>query len=185
MRRADVRHKRCADGLEQYCQASGEASQIRAQSCAEREDAEEEGHNGKEECDDVERPSNAAQIVVFTGANELTRQASRCTEVLRGRKRQRGSGVPAVRVEAILDAADGEVSPAGWVLVVTVAVGDARGVGLEEEDLVDGRADVRAGEYDEELHDDAAGQQEYGHKAEDGSCEDMLDGVWETWCLSW
>jgi len=177
----DVRHKSRGKCLEEERENAHHAREVRAETRAQSQETQEERHDGEEQRDDIECPSEPAQIVELCRPNKRSRHTRRRAEIQRRVKRLRGMRRPAVLVQPIAHAADGEVGPARRVLVLRVAVLDPAGRCLEEVDLVCRAADMAAGEDDEEFHYDAAGEEEEGGEAEDGAC-DGHDGVWGRCC---
>jgi hypothetical protein len=168
-----IRHERGCQGLEEERQHGEQAGQICTEPSAQSEEAHEEGDHSEEQRDNVEAPCESTEIIVMVRANEGLRHACGRSKVLRWVERQCGARWSAVCVAAVGDTADGEVRPSRWVRRVR----DAVGVCLEEEDLVFWVADLGAGQHDEELHHDAAGQDDQGREAEERSSDRHYVGV--------
>lgn len=149
-------HQSSGQCLEEERNRRVQAGEIPAKSAAQGQQACEQRADGEEEGDQVEGPHEAGQVVVLVCPNELTRYIRGGAEVPRRIKRQRGHYAAAIGVVAFgVGAANGEEGPSRGI----PRAGDAADVaGLEEVDLVLGAAVYGAGEDDEELEEDAAGE---------------------------
>ena len=102
--------------------------------------------------------------------NQALRYIVLRAEVLDRIERDRSADFAALRVVAIVHAADGEVGPSRWIRDGSArGRADAGGIGLQEVDFVQWAVDDDAGEDGEELEDDAASEEEDGDGREDGS----------------
>lgn len=167
-----IRHECSGQSLEEESDGGGHASEVCAQTRAESEKAEQERDDGEEEGDQVEGKHESAQKVVPISADELLRDAGVCIEVLlAGRVEwERRMDWSAITIVAANNAAEGEESPARRVGDMSVcATCYAIGGGLEEVDLIQWGALHGAGQDDEELEDDAAGEEDEGDNGENGS----------------
>jgi hypothetical protein len=165
----DVRHESRAESLEEAGEESEEAGEVSAETSDDSSEGDQEGESREEQSDEVESPRGAGEVVVVIVVQEAVGDAGGGVEVALGVKGDGGASGTAVGVAAVFDAADGEVGPAGGVVVVGAGGLDAGCVGLEEVHLVDGRG-VEAREDDEELHDDGAGDEDDGYQAEHRAC---------------
>lgn len=168
----DIRHERCSKCLEKGGNHGVQAGEVCAKTSAERKQASEEGDDGEEQRDQVEGEHEAAEVVVLVSANELLRDIVVGAEVPRRIKRQSWDGAATVHAVAVVCAANREEGPSRRVADHLTAAGDAIGACLEEVDISQRHAGVcrDAGEDDEELKDNTAGEDDEGDDAQEWSC---------------
>lgn len=166
-KRCNIRHKRGSDGLEEERDSGVKASEVCAETEAEGQYAGEEGDDGEEQGDNVEREHKAAQVIELVRANELRRNVVLGAEVVWRVEGQRRLCAPAVRVASILLSTKREESPPCRVAKVIATARDAAGGGLEEVGISD-RASVDGSRKDhEEREDNSTGEDDQCYHPEE------------------
>jgi hypothetical protein len=153
----NIRHERCSESLEEEGNGRVKTGKVGTETEAQSQSAGEEGDNGEEQGDDVERKHESAQVEELVGANELLGDVVLGAEVARRVEGQGSLSATAESISAVVVAAEGEESPASRVTELP-ATRDAVGGGLEEVGVSDWASVDGSGEDDEELEHDATGK---------------------------
>lgn len=167
-----VRHESSSDSLEEESDGSVEAGEVGTKTEAQSQNAGEKRDDGEEERDDVEREHESAHVVELVRADESIRDVLLSAEVVWRVERQRRLGATAVRILSVLCSAKREECPARRV--PHIGPRDAVGSGLEEVDVADGSTVGGTGEDDEELEEDAAGEDDQCDQSENGALKVLL-----------
>lgn len=150
-----LRHERDSDGIEDQRSEGNKSRQGSAEAAAAGQEAGEEGADVEEQGDEVEDPAEPPHEVVVVRVQPV--RHTRSIVGPGGAEGHRSVGLAAV---GVVRAAHVEIGPLGQ----GAGAADARGVGLEEVGLVQGRGILDTGQDDEEDHDNRPGEEDEGRK---------------------